>query len=93
MKHIGTAISIQQQIYTNPVSHIEKGFFEDSLDIYKKMKSKLSEVDNIFREGALQGYTQVLMFNAYTLLNITGTRKSIPVLFRLFRRITSKNEV
>ena len=65
MKHIGTAISIQQQIYTNPVSHIEKGFFEDSLDIYKKMKSKLSEVDNIFREGALQGYTQVLMFNAY----------------------------
>ena len=25
----------------------------------------MSEVDNIFREGALQGYTPVLMFNAY----------------------------
>ena len=45
--------------------HVEKEFFEDSLEIYKKMKSKLSETDNIFREGAIQGYTQVLMFNAY----------------------------
>lgn len=29
------------------------------------MKLKLSETDNLFREGALHGYTQVLMYNAY----------------------------
>lgn len=64
-KHFTTAISIQQQIYTNPVLHLDKQFLGESLDIYARMKSKLREEDNIFREGALRGYTQVLMYNAY----------------------------
>ena len=65
VKHINTAISIQQHIYANPVLHLDRGFLDEALDIYKRMKSKLAETDNLFREGALHGYTQVLMYNAY----------------------------
>lgn len=65
VKHINTALSIQQHIYANPVLHLDKGFLDEALDIYKRMKLKLSETDNLFREGALHGYTQVLMYNAY----------------------------
>ena len=56
-KHFSTAISIQQQICTNPVMHIDRPFLDESLDIYNRMKLKLQEEDNIFREGALRGYT------------------------------------
>ena len=65
VKNIDTALSIQQHIYTNPVLHLDRGFIDEALDIYKRMKSKLAETDNLFREGALHGYTQVLMYNAY----------------------------
>lgn len=63
--NIDTAMSLQQYIYMNPVLHIGRGFIDESLEIYKKMKAKLSEVDNVFREGALRGYAQVLMYNAF----------------------------
>lgn len=53
-KHFNTAISIQQQICTNPVMHIDRPFLDESLDIYNRMKLKLQEEDNIFREGALR---------------------------------------
>lgn len=65
VKNIDTALSIQQHIYTNPVLHLDRGLIDEALDIYKRMKSKLAETDNLFREGALQGYTQVLMYNSY----------------------------
>ena len=65
VKNIDMALSIQQQIYTNPVLHLDRGFIDEALDIYRRMKSKLAETDNFFREGALHGYTQVLMYNAY----------------------------
>ena len=65
VKNIDTALSIQQHIYTNPVLHLDRGFIDEALDIYKRMKSKLAETDNLFREGALNGYTQVLMYNSY----------------------------
>ena len=65
VKNIDTALSIQQHIYTNPVLHLDRGFIDEALDIYKRMKSKLAETDNLFREGALHGYTQVLMYNSY----------------------------
>lgn len=65
VKNIDTALSIQQHIYTNPVLHLDRGFIDEALDIYRRMKSKLAETDNFFREGALHGYTQVLMYNAY----------------------------
>lgn len=65
VKNIDTALSIQQHIYTNPVLHLDRGFIDEALDIYKRMKSKLAETDNLFREGVLHGYTQVLMYNSY----------------------------
>lgn len=65
VKNFDTALSIQQHIYTNPVLHLDRGFIDEALDIYKRMKSKLAETDNLFREGALHGYTQVLMYNSY----------------------------
>ena len=65
VKNIDTALSIQQHIYTNPVLHLDRGFIDEALDIYKRMKSKLAETDNLFSEGALHGYTQVLMYNSY----------------------------
>ena len=65
VKNIDMALFIQQHIYTNPVLHLDRGFIDEALDIYRRMKSKLAETDNFFREGALHGYTQVLMYNAY----------------------------
>ena len=65
VKNIDMALFIQQHIYTNPVLHLDRGFIDEALDIYKRMKSKLAETDNLFREGALHGYTQVLMYNSY----------------------------
>lgn len=63
--HIHTAMSIQQYIYANPVLHLNQNFLEEAIDIYNKMKSKIQEYDNIFREDTLRSYTQVLMYNAY----------------------------
>lgn len=65
VEHINTAMSIHQYIYKNPLLHMKSDYMSESLDIYNKMKSKLSEVDNDFREGALRGYTQILMYNAF----------------------------
>lgn len=64
-KHIRTALSIQQLIYSNPVLHLEGKFMEESLDIYRKMKSKLRESDNVFRNEVVQGYIQALLYNTY----------------------------
>lgn len=58
-------MSIQQYIYANPVLHLNPEFLEEAIDIYNKMKSKIQEYDNIFREDTLRSYTQVLMYNAY----------------------------
>lgn len=65
VKHINTALSIQQYIYTNPVFHLDEEFLDEALDIYKKMKAKMTETNNIFLEGILHGYAQVLMYSAY----------------------------
>lgn len=65
VKNVDTAISIQQYVYMNPVLHLDEKFMDEALDIYRRMKSKLSETDNAFREGALHGYAQVLMYDAY----------------------------
>ena len=65
VKHINTALSIQQYIYTNPVFLLDEEFLDEALDIYKKMKAKMTETNNIFLEGILHGYAQVLMYSAY----------------------------
>lgn len=65
VKHINTALSIQQYIYTNPVFRLDEEFLDEALDIYKKMKAKMTETNNIFLEGILHGYAQVLMYSAY----------------------------
>ena len=64
-KHIRTAMSIQQLVCSNPVLHLEDYFLEESLDIYRKMKSKMQEVDHLFRKEVVQGYIQVMLYNAF----------------------------
>lgn len=71
VKRINTAISIQQFIYTNPLLHPEQEFLDEAIDIYCKMKEKLAETDNCFREGTIQGYTQVLLYIAFYYLTNT----------------------
>lgn len=65
VKRINTAISIQQFIYANPLFHPEQVFLDEAIDIYCKMKEKLAESDNSFREGTIQGYTQILLYNTF----------------------------
>ena len=65
VKRINSSISIQQFIYTNPLLHQEQEFLDEAIEIYCKMKEKLAEADNCFREGTIQGYTQVLLYIAF----------------------------
>ena len=63
-----TAMSLQRQLYSGPLCHMRPEVFAESMTLYRLMKSKIGEIDNPFRKGALQGYVQVLssvLFNCF----------------------------
>ena len=57
--HVEAAMSLQRRLYVSPLHHLTPEAMEESMTIYWLMKSKVAEVDNPFRKGALLGYTQV----------------------------------
>lgn len=63
--HVTESMSLQSLLRTNPLCHIRQQDMDESMKIYHLMKAKIEETDNPFRKGALQGYTQVLTYNAY----------------------------
>lgn len=66
--HVEATMSLQHRLYVTPLHHLTPEAMEESMTIYRLMKSKVAEADNPFRKGALLGYTQVLIFNSYKYL-------------------------
>lgn len=67
--HIQETMMLEKRLHTSPLCHLSVKAMEESLAIYRLVKSKISEDDNPFRSGALMGYAQVLTNNAYYYLN------------------------
>ncbi|WP_319505519.1 helix-turn-helix domain-containing protein [Bacteroides graminisolvens] len=65
---IDATMSLQRRLYASPLCHLTDKAMEESIAIYRLMKAKIAETDNPFRKGALLGYTQVLIYNAYKYL-------------------------
>lgn len=64
-KCMNVAISLRQYVYLNPLLRFDRDYLDEALEIYCKMKLKLAETDNEYREGIIQGYTQILLNNAF----------------------------
>lgn len=58
-------ISLQLLFRDKPICHLHQPAIDEILTIYKMMKAKLAEIDNPYRKGALNGYLQVLLHDAY----------------------------
>ena len=91
--HMSVQINLQNfELHSNDVLIVQEGAIgeylglyhlapetmEESMTIYRLMKSKVAEVDNPFRKGALLGYTQVLIFNSYKYLLATESNCEKP---------------
>lgn len=63
--HVTESMSLQNLLRTCPLYHMTEEAMQECMVIYRLMKSKIQETDNPFRKGALNGYTQVLTYNAY----------------------------
>lgn len=61
----GLSISLHRMFNCSPKCHLEMPMVTESVEIYKMMKSKIAQTDNKYRTGALMGYIQVLLNNAY----------------------------
>lgn len=62
---VDASISLQQLLRSHPICHMQRQAIDECLLIYRLMKDKILECDNIFRKGAVMGYMQVLIYNAY----------------------------
>lgn len=65
---IEATMSLQRRLYASPLWHLPFEAMEELMVIYRLMKAKIAETDNLFRKGALLGYTQVLIYNCYKYL-------------------------
>lgn len=61
----GSTISLQRKFREKPTSHLADPIINECVMIYSMMKSKIMEEDNPYRKGALMGYIQVLLYDAY----------------------------
>lgn len=61
-------MNLQQLLHDSPQCHLPQAVMEECMTIYRLMKTKIGETDNPFRKGAVEGYAQVLTFNAYNCL-------------------------
>lgn len=62
------AIRLQLQLFSTPKITLNDATKHEYLAVYQLMKEKIGETDNIYRKGALQGYAQVLTYNAFNYL-------------------------
>lgn len=65
---IEATMSLQRQLYVSPLCHLRQEEFEECMTIYRLMKAKTKQKYTPFRKGALYGYVQVLIYNAYSYL-------------------------
>ena len=65
---IDATMSLKRKLYASPLYHLKVEAMEETMTVYRLMKAKMNETDNPFRRGALLGYLQVLIYNAYKYL-------------------------
>lgn len=64
-QYSGSSVSLQRLFRENPFCRLSEEYVKEFVSIFCLMKSKISETDNAYRKGALMGYVQVLLYNAY----------------------------
>ena len=57
-------MGIGRMLYNNPLIHLSDKTMGECIDIYMKMKAKISQTDNPFRKFALKAYSYVLCSTA-----------------------------
>lgn len=60
-----TAISLRRQLHVYPLCHMKPAVIEECMTLYRLMRNKIAEKDNIFRKGSLIGYLQVLVYTIF----------------------------
>ena len=75
---IDATMSLRQLLRVSPLCHLRPETIEESLTIYRLMKSKIAETDNPFRKESLFGYTQVLTANVYNYLLMPDSGTEFP---------------
>ena len=62
--HMEEFMGIGRMLYNNPLIHLSDKTMGECIDIYMKMKAKISQTDNPFRKFALKAYSYVLCSTA-----------------------------
>lgn len=75
VNRIDAAISLKRLLYVSPLFHLDPKAMKEAVVVYRLMKAKIVEADNPFRKGALLGYIQALIYNAYKYLLAPGAGK------------------
>lgn len=61
----GSTISLQRLFREKPLCRLSDNIIDECVTIFGMMKLKIAEQDNPYRKGALMGYVQVLLYDAY----------------------------
>lgn len=69
IQYAGAINSMQRLFRDNPTCHLTPSATDECVTIYNAMKTKIREEDNPYRKGALMGYIQVLLYDAYYYFN------------------------
>lgn len=65
IQYLVNSISLQRLFREKPSCRLTQTIINECVAIYGMMKSKIAEEDNPYRKGALMGYLQVLLHDAY----------------------------
>lgn len=84
----GSTISLQRLFREKPLSHLSDSIIDESVTLYRMMKSKIMEENNPYRKGALMGYIQVLLYDAYYYFETATDKSNAPN-----KKSTRKDEI
>lgn len=73
----GSTIFLQRMFREKPLYHLSNHIINECVTIFGMMKSKIAEQDNPYRKGALMGYMQVLLYNAYYFFESIGKESKL----------------
>lgn len=61
----GASVSLQRLFHDSPLCRLNSSVVDEAVTVYKMMKAKILQSDNPYRKGAIMGYMQVLLYDAY----------------------------
>lgn len=77
-QYLGSTVSLQRLFREKPMCHLSDSIIDECVTIFGMMKSKIMEVDNPYRKGALMGYIQVLLYDAYYYFETAVNKPNAP---------------